>query len=146
MSGRIEALWTKRARRGVMDPAERVQAVEGEGIEGDVNLGRGSRQVTVIEQEVFDRLRDELPNALPAMRRANVMVSGVRLEESRGRLLALGDVRIRIVGETVPCGRMEEQCAGLQEALRPGWGGGAYGRVEQGGELEVGAEAGWVER
>ena len=40
MSGRVEALWIKRAHRGPMDPAQTVTLVEGEGIESDANRGR----------------------------------------------------------------------------------------------------------
>jgi len=139
--GRIEAIWLKRAIRGPMDPVDEAAFVEGEGIQDDANRGRSKRQVTIIESETFERIRATLPDAEPAMRRANVMVSGVRLGESRGRVLELGDVRIRIGGETRPCERMDEQCPGLRAALSPAWGGGAYGTVLVGGTLRVGDSA-----
>ena len=139
--GRIEAIWLKRAVRGPMDAVAEASCIEGEGILGDANKGRSKRQVTVIEKETFDHIRATLPDAEPVMRRANVMVSGVRLEASRGRTLSLGDVRIRIGGETRPCERMDEQCQGLRAALEPAWGGGAYGVVLEGGTLRVGADA-----
>jgi MOSC domain-containing protein YiiM len=139
--GRVEAIWLKRAIRGPMDPAERATLFEDEGIEGDANRGRSQRQVTIIEREVFDRIRERLPDAEPYMRRANVMVSGVRLAESRDRVLALGGTRIRIRGETHPCERMDAQCDGLTAALGPAWGGGVYGIVEEGGTVRVGDEA-----
>jgi len=138
---RIEAVWLKRSVRGPMDPVREAEAVAHEGIRDDANRGRSKRQVTVIEKETFDRIRTTLPDAEPAMRRANVMVSGVRLEASRGRVLSLGDVRILIGGETRPCERMDEQCPGLRAALEPGWGGGAYGVVVEGGTLRVGEGA-----
>lgn len=140
MSGRVEALWTKRARKGVMDPAERVSVVEGQGIEGDANFG-ATRQVTIIEKEVFDHIRETLPDAEPYMRRANVMVSGVKLEKSRDKVLSVGGVKIKIRGETRPCDQMDAQCMGLTSALDPHWGGGAHGSVIQGGEIAVGDEA-----
>lgn len=139
--GRVEALWRKRAHRGVMDPAEEAGFVEGEGIEDDANRGRSKRQVTVIEKEVFDRIAEELPGVEPSMRRANVMVSGIRLRESRGKTLRLGDVRIRIFGETRPCERMDAQVPGLTAALAPGWHGGVYGEVLDDGTVRVGDEA-----
>ena len=137
---RVEALWLKRMKRGPMDPAETVTAVADRGLEGNANQG-GRRQVTVIEKEVFDRIREELPDARPAMRRANVMVSGLRLEGTRDRVLHLGDVRLHIRGETRPCNRMDEQCAGLTDALDAGWGGGVYGVVLDDGEIRVGDPA-----
>ena len=137
MSGKVEAIWTKRSRGGVMDTTDQARVVEGMGLEGDANFG-GTRQVTVIEKEVFDRVRAELPNSDPAMRRANIMVSGVRLEDSLNQVLTLGDVKIRLRGETRPCHLMDEQCPGLRDALDLHWGGGAHGSVVQGGKLRVG--------
>jgi len=139
--GRVEAIWLKRAIRGPMDPVQEATLVAGEGIEDDANRGRSKRQVTVIEKEVFERIVMTLPDAAPSMRRANVMVSGIRLRESRGQVLTLGEVRIRMGGETRPCERMDEQCSGLREALEPAWGGGAYGIVLDGGVLRVGDSA-----
>jgi MOSC domain-containing protein YiiM len=142
--GRLEAIWIKRAKRGPMDPATAATLVEGQGLAGNANQG-GTRQVTVIEQEVFDRLRATLDARVdPPMRRANLMVSGVRLEDSRGRTLRIGACRIELVGETRPCERMDEALPGLRRALEPHWGGGAYGRVVTGGEIRVGDEV-WLE-
>lgn len=94
--------------------------------------------MTVIEKEVFDRIRTELPDVEPSMRRANVMVSGIRLQGSRNRILALGDVRIRLYGETRPCERMDAQVAGLTDALDPNWNGGVFGVVLDDGEVRLG--------
>jgi len=138
MAGRVEAIWRKRAIRGPMDPADEVSLVADKGIDGDANFGRSRRQVTVIEREVFDEIRKSLPDAEPAMRRANFMVSGVRLEGSRDQVLTLGGVRVHVLGETVPCERMDAQCPGLTAALEPGWGGGVYGVVLDDGEVRVG--------
>ena len=140
MSGKVEAIWTKRAHGGVMDSADQATLVEGEGLVGDANFG-ATRQVTVIEKEVFDRIEAELPDSGPVMRRANIMVSGIRLEDSRDQVLILGDVKIRIRGETRPCELMDEQCPGLRDALDLHWGGGVHGSVIQGGELRVGDTA-----
>jgi MOSC domain-containing protein YiiM len=141
MAGRVEAIWVKRSVRGVMDPADEVDMVAGKGIARDASYGRSRRQVTLIEKEVFDRVRTALPATEPVMRRANLMLSGVRLAESRGRVLRVGGVRIRIGGETRPCERMDEQCAGLRSALSADWGGGAYGVVLDDGLVRVGDAA-----
>jgi MOSC domain-containing protein YiiM len=141
MSGKVEALWTKRAHRGPMDPVDAVTLVDGKGIADDANFGRSKRQVTVIEKEVFDRIQDELPDVEPYMRRANVMVSGLTLEGTRDRILTLGGVRIRIHGETRPCERMDAQVQGLTAALDPNWNGGIYGVVLGDGKIRVGDEA-----
>ncbi len=141
--GHVEALWVKRARGGPMDPADAVTLQAGRGIDGNADQG-GWRQVTVIEAEVFEALEDRFGSDLsPAMRRANVMVRGIRLEGCRGRILHLGDCRIEMRGETVPCHQMDEALQGLREALKEGWGGGAFGRVLDGGEIGVGDRA-WL--
>lgn len=136
-TGRLEAIWIKRVKRGPMDPAGSAALVAEKGIVGNANQG-GKRQVTVIEQEVFDRIAAELPGAAPYMRRANFMVSGLRLAHTRGHTLTVGGLRIRIWGETRPCERMDEQCPGLTQALDPEWNGGIYGVVLDAGEVRVG--------
>lgn len=139
--GKVDAIWKKRARRGVMDPVESARFVAGKGIADDANFGTPKRQVTVIAREVFDRIREQLPDVRPAMRRANIMVSELDLANTRGRILRLGDVRILILGETRPCERMDEQVQGLTTALSPDWNGGVFGEVLNDGEVAVGAAA-----
>ena len=141
MTGKVEALWIKRAHRSVMDAADAVSLVEGKGIDTDANFGRSKRQVTVIEKEVLDRIVTDLPDVEPIMRRANIMVSGIRLRDTRGHILMLGDVRIQLYGETRPCERMDAQVQGFTQALDADWGGGAFGVVLNDGEIRVGDEA-----
>jgi MOSC domain-containing protein YiiM len=144
-AGRIEALWVKRATRGVMDAVPAAELVAGEGVKGSADR-RGKRQVTLIEREAWSAMMAELAaDVPPAARRANVMLSGVRLADTRGRVLRLGTTRIRIAGETVPCERMEEACAGLRAAMRPAWRGGVFGEVITGGIISVGDTATWEE-
>ena len=140
-TGRVEAIWLKRAARGPMDSVPEAVLVESEGIENDANRGRSKRQVTLIEREVFDAVRASLSDAEPAMRRANLMVSGLPLKDSRGTVVRLGEARILVHGETRPCERMDEQCTGLRAALEPAWNGGAYGVVLEGGVVRVGDAA-----
>ena len=143
--GKLEAIWLKRAHGGPMDPVEEASAVEGRGLEGGADFG-GPRHVTIIEREVFERIKAELDDSVePVMRRANVMVSGIRLEDTRDRTLVVGDLRILIRGETRPCGRMDESCQGLMDALAPRWGGGAHGSVMNHATIAVGDEVRWEE-
>jgi MOSC domain-containing protein YiiM len=142
-SGRVEALWTKRAHRGVMDPHAEVLFVAGRGIEG--NTCRSStRQVTIIAREQWDAMMRELGGTLdPAARRANIMVSGIDLATSRGRVLRLGGVRVRIRGETRPCERMDEALPGLRTAMDPEWRGGAFAEVLDDGPVTIGDAVAW---
>lgn len=144
-TGVVEALWLKRARRGPMDACDSVEFVANQGMAGSADQG-GRRQVTVIASEVFDALSQQLDTEVdPTMRRANVMVRGLALQGSRGRLLAIGSARLRVGGETRPCERMDEQLPGLTLALDPEWRGGIYGQVEVSGLVSVGDQVFWVD-
>jgi MOSC domain-containing protein YiiM len=143
--GRVERIWIKRARSGPMDATSRAQAVAGKGLVGNADQG-GRRQVTIIEQDVWDRLRAELDARVePAMRRANVLVSGVALKGTRGRILRLGHVRVRVLGETRPCEQMDAALPGLRRALQPEWRGGVFGELLDDGAISVGDAVRWQE-
>lgn len=140
---RLEAIWVKRAKQGPMDPKEEVALVAGKGIVDNANQ-RGRRQVTIIEQEVWQGLMETLGGDLnPSRRRANLMVSGFPLKDSRGKVLRIGDCRIAIKGETKPCNLMEESLPGLQKAMYPDWNGGAFGQVLDDGVIRVGDTVSW---
>lgn len=143
MTARLEAIWLKRARRGSMDPADRGELVLEKGLAGNLEQG-GRRQVTILEAEVWEAAMARLDGtSAPAARRANLLVRGIRLLESRGRVLRIGGAAIRIEGETRPCERMDEATEGLRAVLEEPWGGGAFGRVVRGGPIAVGDEVGW---
>ncbi|MDQ3488193.1 MAG: MOSC domain-containing protein [Acidobacteriota bacterium] len=138
----LAAIWIKRVKRGPMDPAS-TATLDTKGLLGNANRG-GRRQVTLISRERWDAVMATLgvPVA-PSTRRANLMVSGVDLEKSRGRVLRVGATRLRVNGETRPCWQMEEAQPGLQAALDKGWGGGAFAEVLDGGEIHVGDAVSW---
>jgi MOSC domain-containing protein YiiM len=113
------------------------------GIRGNANRG-GKRQVTIISKQRWAELMDTLGADLPpSARRANLMVSGIDLVDSRGRVLRVGDTRLKINGETRPCEQMEDAYAGLQDLMRERWGGGAFAEVLDGGQIHVGDRVEW---
>ena len=143
MSGRLEAIWIKRAHRGPMDAVPAAELRAGRGLGGNADQGR-KRQVTIIEREVWERLTRELgADVPPAARRANLMVSGTPLVETRGRVLRVGVCRLRIAGETRPCEQMDEAYPGLRNAMRPHWGGGAFAEVLDDGTIAIGDPVDW---
>jgi MOSC domain-containing protein YiiM len=137
-TGRLEAIWIKRARRGAMDAVSSVELTAGGGLVGSADQG-GSRQVTVITSESWRAMMEELGATIsPAARRANLMVGGIDLEGSRGHILIVGPAAISIRGETRPCERMDEAHQGLRAAMEARWRGGVYGIVLRGGQIAVG--------
>jgi MOSC domain-containing protein YiiM len=128
-----------------MDRRETATLVAGRGIAGNANQG-GRRQVVLLAEEGWAEAMAELGvNLDPATRRGNLLLSGVDLEKTRGRILRLGPVRLRIWTECTPCYQMDQAHSGLKEALRPRWRAGACAEVLEGGEIRAGDEAVWEE-
>lgn len=138
MPGELKAIWIKRIKQGPMDPVEKAALIENKGIVDNANVG-GKRQVTIIVEEVWQELMEETGAKLdPSSRRANLLVSNIQLQNSHGKILQVGDCKIRIYGETKPCEQMNAAFQGLREAMVPGWRGGAYGVVLNSGEIRIG--------
>lgn len=127
-----------------MDPVARASMTD-TGLTGSVRAGR-FRQVTLLEREVWEALTAAVgSSAPPSERRANLLVSGISLAHSRGRLLRVGAVELRVAGETKPCERMDEVATGLQAAMRPAWGGGIFTQVVAPGNIVVGDPVEWAD-
>jgi MOSC domain-containing protein YiiM len=127
-----------------MDEVPHARFIARRGIEGNADIG-GRRQITVISRERWRELTEALGAVDPVLRRANVMVSGIELEASRGRLLQIGASRVRVNGETRPCRALDFALPGLQRALDPHWGGGVYAEVVDGADVHVGDLVQWID-
>lgn len=135
--GDIVAIWIKRAPGSPMDSVNAANLVAGRGIVGNADQG-GWRQVTIIDEKAWRDAEAELGKEVdPSHRRANVMVRGIDLEQSRGKKLQLGACVIEIRGENPPCRQMGE----MQKPLKPHWRAGVFGSVVDGGTIRVGDAA-----
>lgn len=142
-AGVLDAIWVKRMKRGPMDVAARAALVAGRGLVGNAEQG-GRRQVTLLEAEAWGAVVTELGAALPpSVRRANLLVRGVRLAHTRGRVLCVGACRLRVFTEVTPCRIMDDVYPGLQGAMRADWRGGVAAEVVGGGEIAVGDAVAW---
>lgn len=141
--GRLLGIARHSRPRGPMETLSRVQVTIEGGVSGDCRgvlkpSGRGRRRVTLIGIEGWERAIAELGTSIPwEQRRANLLVSGVELENSTGARVLIGDVALEITGECDPCSRMEELAPGLKAALTPHWRGGATARVIAEGTIVI---------
>jgi len=140
--GTLAGIFIKRAHAGRMDFASSAM-LDVKGLVGNANRG-GFRAVTLVSEQRWRELMAEVGAHLrPEARRANLILSGIDLENSRGKTLRIGACRLKIGGETRPCELMEEAAPGLQQAMRARWGGGAYATVTIVGAIAVGDEVMW---
>lgn len=138
--GEIVAIWIKRAHRGPMDAVAEAELIAGRGVRNNADQG-GWRQVTVIEESAWrDAMEDLGARVDPSARRANLMIRGIDLQDSRGKKLVIGDSVINIRGHNPPCALMDHAQPGLQKALKPNWRAGVFGEIVRGGTIRVGDE------
>jgi MOSC domain-containing protein YiiM len=141
--GTLTGIYLKRSHGGPMDAKTKAILETSKGLVGNADFG-GRRQVTLLSEERWTALMREVGATLgPQARRANLILSGVDLENTRGRTLKIGACALKINGETRPCELMEEAASGLQAAMRDHWGGGAYAEVVEGGPIAIGDVVAW---
>ena len=138
-AGRVLAIARRNRTRAPMETLDSTTITVAAGIDGDCRGALPKRQVTLLTREGWEAACAALGEDLPwTTRRANILVEGLALAATEGRTVHIGDVALRITGETDPCVRMEEQAAGLREALAPEWRGGVTCEVTHGGAIAVG--------
>lgn len=140
-TGELVAIAFREASRAPMQMRESTEITLEAGVVGDFRGKPGRRQVTVLTIEGWSKACEVVGEELPwTNRRANLLIKGCDLKHTIGDLIQIGDVKLRITGETEPCERMNEAKAGLFAALEPDWRSGVCCQVEAGGEIQLGDE------
>jgi MOSC domain-containing protein YiiM len=141
--GRVLGIARRKAKRGPMFPLESAVVSVTAGVDGDTRGKPGPRQVTVLSASAWVEACDLASTDQPWLaRRANILVEGVDLRFSTGKVLHLGnEIELLVTGELEPCARMDEASPGLRAALAEDWRGGVSCQVRRGGALAVGALA-----
>ena len=138
ITGKLLGIAIKEAKRAPMILKDEIIITTEKGVEADHRGEPGDRQVTVISQDSWDKVCQDLNKSLPWIaRRANLLVRGIVIEESTGKYLQIGDLVLEITGETKPCQRMDEYYQGLQEVLKPEWRGGVTCKVIKSGRVKL---------
>jgi MOSC domain-containing protein YiiM len=146
MAGVVIGLARRAKSHAPMEALESALISRAAGVDGDSRGKAQRRQVTILFAQDWKDATREAGADLPwTARRANVLVTGLANPRRPGGLLQIGAARIRILGETEPCTRMDAALAGLQAALAPDWRGGVLGRVEVDGHVQLGDASLWLE-
>lgn len=135
---KIEALARRPAQKAAMEVVESLTLTPEDGVVEDYGKSR-RRQVTLLSKEAWEDAERELDHTLPwHTRRANILVSGLTFDRAKDYEIRLGDCRVRVHGETVPCQQMDDAHDGLRKALEPSLRGGVYGEILVGGTVRAG--------
>jgi MOSC domain-containing protein YiiM len=150
-AGRLLAIARRPKRGAPMEEVSSLDIVVGGGLDGDHKGRRFPRRgVTVLALEDWHAALDDLAHAaaldarpdIPWIaRRANLLVSGIRLPRARGGIVKIGPVVLEVTYPTQPCDQMDKVRMGLKKALHPNWRGGITCVVLEGGTVSVGAPA-----
>jgi MOSC domain-containing protein YiiM len=149
VEGRCEAICIASSAGAPMQSLSQVQAIAGIGLEGDryaEGIGfyssrptdPGAREVTLIEAENLDALREDHGLTLAAHEhRRNLTVRGIRLDQLVGRRFRVGQVILEGIRDCPPCEHLEALVS--KPVLNPLVNrGGLRARVVESGTLRVG--------
>ena len=135
-------IWTKPAKGEQMVSHESIECIMGEGLQGCVGGKANHRQVTILSLAAWNEAQQEIGEQMdPIYRRANLLVDDINFENTKKKILVIGDLTIELTGETKPCAQMEELHTGLRTAMKPKWRGGATGKVLNSCTITIGDSA-----
>src|SRR4051812_24528292 len=147
--GKLLAIAIARRAKGPMEQVESLEAVAGEGLQGDrYGAGVGGAQfqgrrkpeneVTLIAREAIEAANDEFNYTIEHLdTRRNLLTSGIALNELIGKTFCIGEVLLKGLDRCEPCGYLERRTfVGIREALKGR--GGLRCCVVQGGVIRAG--------
>ena len=144
--GRLLGIARKAKPKAGMEELDAVEIGVDFGVAGDWRGHKSGskldgRQVSVMTIEDWKAACADVGEEAPwTVRRANLLVDRLILENAVGAMIQIGDVILRVTEETAPCNRMDGQVEGLTDALMPNWRGGVCCMVEHGGTVKLGHE------
>jgi MOSC domain-containing protein YiiM len=150
MDGTLIGIARRTVRRAPMVTLEVATVAVGVGLTGDTVGPRHPRRlVTVLALEDWNtalvalNARDLLGGIVLdwTVRRANLLVSALRLPRAKGAIIQIGAVELVVTGQTHPCARMDAVHPGLLKALGLEWRGGVTCAVNVGGDIALGDPA-----
>jgi MOSC domain-containing protein YiiM len=131
-----------------MRPRQALRAVAGYGIEGDRYAQKAGywsyepryvSEVTFVEEEVLERVREALDGAFLAHEsRRNIVTSGIRLDALIGRRFTIHEVEFEGERACDPCAYLDSLLGKGVRALLAGRGG-LRARILRGGTIRIGA-------
>ncbi len=138
MTGRIIALASRPGKDEPMETLDHLTLDGSQGVVEDYTKSK-KRQITILSIEAWNATMAELGGDHPwHTRRANVCVESMDLGELLGQEIQIGECRVQIHGETMPCQLMDQLVPGLRAALEPDCRGGVYGSVVRPGVIRPG--------
>ncbi len=136
---KLKGIAVRHKTRAPMETLNEAEITVAKGITKDCRGVVNNRQITILSQESWQMAESTVGKSLPwTTRRANLLVQGKSFSaEDVGKKVHIGDVELQITRETDPCFRMDEQCEGLKDALKPDYRGGVCCIVLHGGCISV---------
>ena len=149
MKGKLIGIAWRPARFAPMETVDTAEISVEAGVAGDHKGAKFKRRaVTILAREDWEAALaqlaaegDEAALGLDwTVRRANLLIEGVRLPRAIGATLRIGSALLEVTYPTSPCARMEAARKGLLKALHPEWRGGVTCKVLEGGRVSIGDE------
>ena len=95
--GKVEDIARRKKIRVPMETLNTVTVDEKTGLAGDIRGGALKRQVTILSAEAWNSVCEELKTELPwTTRRANILVSGIKLPQESGYQIQIGEVLLEV--------------------------------------------------